>query len=87
MIEKLARYTDIRCCLIVGGLSTKVGCAFIFNVFFPWLLDFWNLNVWCGLLVLVLDWMRGSYLLPMSNFMHHPLISHADFILVFVMFK
>ncbi|GMN35811.1 hypothetical protein TIFTF001_005536 [Ficus carica] len=24
MIEKLARYTDIRCCLIVGGLSTKV---------------------------------------------------------------
>ncbi|CAN1268595.1 DEAD-box ATP-dependent RNA helicase 28 [Linum perenne] len=24
MIEKLAQFTDIRCCLIVGGLSTKV---------------------------------------------------------------
>ncbi|KAK3222849.1 hypothetical protein Dsin_009874 [Dipteronia sinensis] len=24
MIEKLAQYTDIRCCLVVGGLSTKV---------------------------------------------------------------
>ncbi|OAY22619.1 DEAD-box ATP-dependent RNA helicase 28 isoform X2 [Manihot esculenta] len=24
MIEKLSQYTDIRCCLIVGGLSTKV---------------------------------------------------------------
>nr|POF22998.1 dead-box atp-dependent rna helicase 28 [Quercus suber] len=24
MIEKLAQFTDIRCCLVVGGLSTKV---------------------------------------------------------------
>lgn len=24
MIEKLAQFTDIKCCLIVGGLSTKV---------------------------------------------------------------
>ncbi|CAA7391397.1 unnamed protein product [Spirodela intermedia] len=24
MIEKLARFTDIRCCLIVGGLSSKI---------------------------------------------------------------
>uniref|UniRef100_A0A0D6QTT0 RNA helicase n=1 Tax=Araucaria cunninghamii TaxID=56994 RepID=A0A0D6QTT0_ARACU len=24
MLEKLAQYTDIRCCLVVGGLSTKV---------------------------------------------------------------
>ncbi|XP_015577149.1 DEAD-box ATP-dependent RNA helicase 28 [Ricinus communis] len=24
MVEKLAQFTDIRCCLIVGGLSTKV---------------------------------------------------------------
>ncbi|KAE8689301.1 hypothetical protein F3Y22_tig00110940pilonHSYRG00313 [Hibiscus syriacus] len=24
MIEKLAQYTDIRCCLIVGGLSLRV---------------------------------------------------------------
>ncbi|CAN0893446.1 DEAD-box ATP-dependent RNA helicase 28, partial [Linum grandiflorum] len=27
MIEKLAQFTDIRCCLIVGGLSTKVQVA------------------------------------------------------------
>lgn len=24
MIEKLAQFTDIRCCLVVGGLSMKV---------------------------------------------------------------
>ncbi|XP_039138830.1 DEAD-box ATP-dependent RNA helicase 28 [Dioscorea cayenensis subsp. rotundata] len=24
MIEKLSQYTDIRCCLVIGGLSTKV---------------------------------------------------------------
>ena len=24
MIEKLAQFTDIRCCLVVGGLSSKV---------------------------------------------------------------
>jgi len=24
MTEKLAQFTDIRCCLVVGGLSTKV---------------------------------------------------------------
>ena len=24
MIEKLAQFTDVRCCLVVGGLSTKV---------------------------------------------------------------
>lgn len=24
MVEKLAQFTDIRCCLVVGGLSTKV---------------------------------------------------------------
>ncbi|KAL3592986.1 hypothetical protein D5086_011626 [Populus alba] len=24
MIEKLRKFTDIRCCLVVGGLSTKV---------------------------------------------------------------
>lgn len=32
MIEKLAQFTDIRCCLIVGGLSTKVCYKFIFLV-------------------------------------------------------
>lgn len=31
MIEKLAQFTDIRCCLIVGGLSTKVRLLFQFH--------------------------------------------------------
>jgi hypothetical protein len=31
MIEKLAIYTDIRCCLIVGGLSKKVRLLFQFH--------------------------------------------------------
>jgi ATP-dependent RNA helicase DDX27 len=30
MIEKIAQFTDIRCCLVVGGLSTKV---FIFSIY------------------------------------------------------
>ncbi|KAL5077547.1 hypothetical protein RYX36_016531, partial [Vicia faba] len=31
MIEKLAQFTDIRSCLIVGGLSTKVSLLFQFQ--------------------------------------------------------
>lgn len=31
MIEKLAQFTDIKCCLIVGGLSTKVWLLFQFH--------------------------------------------------------
>jgi hypothetical protein len=31
MIGKLAIHTDIRCCLIVGGLSTKVRLLFQFH--------------------------------------------------------
>lgn len=31
MIEKLAQFTDIRCCLVVGGLSTKVWSLFQFH--------------------------------------------------------
>lgn len=31
MIEKLAQFTDIRSCLIVGGLSTKVSLLFEFH--------------------------------------------------------
>ena len=27
MIEKLAQFTDIRACLVVGGLSIKVRCS------------------------------------------------------------
>jgi hypothetical protein len=33
MIEKLAQFTDIRCCLIVGGLSTKVLHCILFYLF------------------------------------------------------
>ena len=29
MIEKLAQFTDVRCCLIVGGLSSKVRKCFL----------------------------------------------------------
>ena len=38
MIEKLAQFTDIRCCLVVGGLSTKV---------WSWIsLMVWFMNTW-----------------------------------------
>lgn len=33
MIQKLAQFTDIRCCLVVGGLSTKV-CSQEFHYLF-----------------------------------------------------
>uniref|UniRef100_A0A5B6ZHN3 Putative DEAD-box ATP-dependent RNA helicase 28 n=1 Tax=Davidia involucrata TaxID=16924 RepID=A0A5B6ZHN3_DAVIN len=32
MVEKLAQFTDIRCCLIVGGLSTKMQVAALRSV-------------------------------------------------------
>lgn len=40
MIEKLAQFTDIRSCLIVGGLSTKVSLVFQFHDAFSILLGF-----------------------------------------------
>jgi ATP-dependent RNA helicase DDX27 len=27
MLQKLAQFTDVSCCLVVGGLSSKVGFA------------------------------------------------------------
>ena len=33
MIEKLAQFTDIRCCLIIGGLSDKVRHNFVCFIF------------------------------------------------------
>lgn len=34
MTENLARHTDIRCCLIVGGLSMQVWTMVVQNLFF-----------------------------------------------------
>jgi hypothetical protein len=45
MIEKLAQFTDIRCCLIVGGLSTKVLLALSSIKFFYVFIGFWPCSV------------------------------------------
>lgn len=44
MIQKIAQFTDIRCCLVVGGLSTKVCILRLLMVLLYLNLVFCNFN-------------------------------------------